>query len=632
MSKLENQKAEIDNGEVMRVHSAEKDNIAKALLRNLNFKKLTTLLKRGANCYKTNGAEALWREVMFRVNLMLHRESWEHRADIPLRKDLAKQRNTKFVVMPLISIVVPVYNTPSNFLKDCIKSCTGQSYNNLELVLADASDDKNQKRVKKIVDSFKDKRIVYVKLNENKGISENTNIGLQHATGRWITLLDHDDKLQKNAMFEICKTINESNADFIYSDEIVLNHNMKKLVMFHFKPDFSPDTLRGCNYITHLSAFSKNLLDKVGHFNPEFDGAQDFDLILRLTEKAQKIAHIPKVLYFWRGHANSTASGISTTKPYAIQAGVNAVKAQLNRLCLEGNVTAQADHSGSVRVKYAIVDEPLISIIIPNKDHIEDLDRVLTSLKEKAGYDKYEIIIVENNSTLQTTLDYYKIIKKENKKIKVIKYTGGFNFSAINNYAVKYAKGKYLLLLNNDMEILSKDFLPELLSYAQRSDVGAVGAKLLYPDDTIQHAGVIVGIGGTAGHSHKSHPAKSGGDMYRLATTQNYLAVTGACLMVKTELYEKLGGLDETRFAVAFNDVDFCLRLHKQGYLNVFTPFATAYHYESKSRGYDDTGANQIRYNKEREFFTTEYADILKNGDMYYNPHFTYLYENYGYK
>ena len=620
-----------ENSNVTRVHSDQQDNVLKAILRNLNPHKFINLIKRGFYCLKNNGIEQTNREIMFRVNLMLHRDVWKYRADIPLKRDLKLQSKTIFDLMPLISVIVPVYNTDTVFLKQCIKSCLKQSYSKIELILADASDDENVNRIFNIVSKFNDNRIKYIKLKENLGISVNTNEGINIAKGDYITLLDHDDVLQLNAIFEIVNAINSEKADFIYSDEAILNHNLKQLVMYHFKPDFSQDTLRGCNYITHLSAFSKQLMEKSGGaLQKQFDGSQDFDLILRLTENAEKIVHIPKVLYFWRSHSKSTASGIEETKPYAIKAGENALNAHLQRLGLQGEVNAQKNHPGSFKVSYKVTNNAKISVIIPNKDHIDDLERVIISLKQKAGYDNYEILVVENNSEQKETFDYYNSVMDE--KVKVIYYKGEFNYSKINNFAVNYANGEYLLLLNNDIEVLSDNFLYELLSYAQREDVGAVGAKLLYPDNTIQHAGIIIGIGGTAGHSHKSHPAKSGGDMYRLATTQNYYAVTGACLMVKKSLYQQLNGLNENDFAVAFNDVDFCLRLHKQGYLNVFTPFAICYHYESKSRGYDDVGANNIRFLKEKEKFVNKYKDIINNGDKYYNPHFTYLYENYGYK
>lgn len=621
------------SGEVMRVHSAERDSVGKAVARTLNPKHLCSMIKRGVACLKQQGAEQLWREISFRADLALHRETWKYRADLPLKRELKQQRQQTFSKMPLVSILVPLYNTPLRFLKECIQSCLAQSYSHFELVLADASSEEKKSAIQKTVEAFGDDRIVYLQLEQNLGIAGNTNAALSAAKGDYITLLDHDDVLQPNALYEVVKVIHEQQADFIYSDEIVLSENLKELVQYHFKPDFSPDYLRGVNYITHLSAFSKELLEKAGGgLRSEYDGAQDYDLILRLTEKAEKVWHIRKVLYFWRGAAGSTAAGIQEAKPYAIEAGKKALEAHLQREMLQGTVTAQKDHPGSYRVQYQVTAAPLISVIIPNKDHIEDLRRCLASLYQKAGRENFEVLVVENNSTEPETFAAYQQLQQEYPALRVITYVGGFNFSAICNLGASKAKGSHLLLLNNDIEVVSENFLTELLSYSQRPDVGAVGAKLLYPDDTIQHGGVIVGINGSAGHSHKSHPAASGGDMYRLCTPQNYLAVTGACLMVKTKLYRACQGLEEADFGVAYNDVDFCLRLYEMGYRNVFTPFAVAYHYESKSRGYDTEGEKKDRHDKEKQAFAARYQKYFKAGDPFYNPHFTYLYENYGYR
>ena len=310
----------------------------------------------------------------------------------------------------------------------------------------------------------------------------------------------------------------------------------------------------------------------------EYDGAQDHDLMMRLTEQTtrDKIAHIKKVLYIWRGHAGSTAAGMEA-KPYALAAGVRAIDAQLKRLNLPGKAMQVEDAPGAFQVRYELTGHPLVSVMIPNKDHIDDLDRCLKSLYANAGYDNFEVLVIENNSEQQETFAYYKTMPERYPNSRVVTYVGPFNFSAVNNLGARFAKGEHLLLLNNDIEVLSHDFLRELLSYSQRPDVGAVGAKLYYPDDTIQHAGVIMGINGSAGHSHKSYPRKAVGDLYRLVTTQDYMAVTGACLMTKTELYRAAGGLDEAKFAVAYNDVDYCLKLWQKGLLNVYTPRAEAY-------------------------------------------------------
>ena len=453
-------------------------------------------------------------------------------------------------------------------------------------------------------------------LSENGGIALNTTRGFALAHGEYITLLDHDDVLYPNALFEVVQTIQNTGADFGY----------------HFKPDFAPDYLRGVNFITHLAVFSRPLLDAAGAYeSKEFDGAQDHDLILRLTEKAQRIEHIKKVLYIWRAAAGSTAAGMEA-KPYAVAAGECAIDAQLKRLGLPGHAMAVPDAPGAFQVRYELTGHPLVSVMIPNKDHIDDLDRCLKSLYANAGYDNFEVLVIENNSEQQETFAYYKTMPERYPNSRVVTYVGPFNFSAVNNLGARFAKGEHLLLLNNDIEVLSHDFLRELLSYSQRPDVGAVGAKLYYPDDTIQHAGVIMGINGSAGHSHKSYPRKAVGDLYRLVTTQDYMAVTGACLMTKTELYRAAGGLDEAKFAVAYNDVDYCLKLWQKGLLNVYTPRAEAYHYESKSRGLDTTPENAARYAREKANFYTKYHEYIDHYDPYYNPHFNNLFENFGLK
>lgn len=610
---------------------AERDSVGKALARTANPAHAASLVRRAAVCLRTRGWQALWRETFYRLCLVFGKEPWQLRADVPLRKELRAQRKEPLPYMPLISVVVPLYNTPPRYLKDMIASVRAQSYPNWELVLVDASD---TAAPGKMVSRIRDARVRYVHLAKNEGIASNTNVGLAEAEGEWITLLDHDDVLSPNALYEVAKAAADTGAELIYSDEVVLDSTMKHLSEYHFKPDYSPDTLRGCNYITHLCAFQAQLLNKAGGGeDARFDGAQDYDLILRLCEQAKRIHHIPKVLYYWRGHAQSTAGDISA-KPYALQAGAEAVAAHLQRLGLAGEVSSIPGCPGAYRTRYAVTGEPRVSILIPNKDHAEDLRRCLASIYKYGGWRNLEVIVIENNSTERTTFALYKAAHDSLPGVRVVQYSGAFNFSAINNVAARYATGQHLLLLNNDVAFTRPDSIREMLSYSQRPDVGAVGAKLLYLDGTVQHAGVIIGIGGSAGHSHKGHPGDSSGDMYRLATTQNFSAVTGACLMVKKSLYEALGGLDEKNFAVAYNDVDFCLRLRQQGYVNVMTPFAEGTHYESKSRGSDTSGGErQARYEGERERFRQKYAHMLpEGGDPYYNPHFTLLYENYGYR
>ncbi len=607
------------------------DSLGKALRRNLAPGRVAHMLGRTASTLVQEGPQQLWREFLFRYRLATGKDFWPYFADIPLRRETRAQRKTTFPEMPLISIVVPMYNTPLPFLKDLLCSVHNQSYQNWELVLVDGSN-QGQREIKTVVRHWreKDRRIRYTRLYKNQGIAANTNLGIAESRGDWLILLDHDDQLAPGALYEVVKALNETGADLIYSDEAVLDSEMKLLHAFHFKPDYGPDTLRGCNYITHLCAFSRHLLESVGGSEREgFDGAQDYDLILRLSEKAAAIHHIPKVLYYWRRHEASTAKDI-LQKPDAVKAGRRALQEHLERVNLEGQALVQEGYPGAYRVKYEVWGRPLVSILIPNSDHVDDLQRCVESIYEKAGWPRFEVLIIDNNSRDAATESYYLEAEARHGTLRVLRYKGDFNFAAICNFGVARCVGDHILLLNNDTELISPDFVREMLGYSQRPDVGAVGALLYYPDDCVQHAGLFVGIGGTAGVNHKTHKRGSGGAMYRLATTQNMSAVTGAALMVKRGLYEELGGMDAEHFAVAFNDVDFCLRLREKGYWNVFTPFAEAYHYESKSRGYDDEGPANERYRREAGNFTQKYAALLQMGDPFYNPHLTLRFENYG--
>ena len=530
-----------------------------------------------------------------------------------------------------MSICVPLYNTPQKYLRQLLDSVLGQTCPNWQLCLADASDAAHGD-VAQTVRAYqaRDARIVYTKV-ENKGISANTNAAAALAAGEYLGLADHDDVLAPHAVYEMMKAAHETGAAFLYSDEALFTSDVRRPTAGHFKPDFAPDYLNCCNYICHFSVFQKALFDAVGGLDPACDGSQDHDLFLKLSERAVPV-HVPKVLYYWRVHEGSTSGGTGA-KPYVAAAAKRAVAGHLARTGAKGAV-ADGLFPSTYKVEYAVEGNPLVSILIPNKDHADDLRKALTSIFTKTAYPNYEVLVVENNSVEPATFDYYRELQKQHPNCRVVTYEGGFNFSAINNFGARHATGAHLLLLNNDIQVETPGFVRELLSYSQRPDVGAVGAKLFYPDGTIQHAGVFIGLGGSAGHSHKGHPRDSGGDMYRLATTQNMCAVTGACLMVKKELYDRFGGLDEENFAVAYNDVDFCLRLWQSGLLNVMTPFAAAVHHESKSRG-DDTragGEKQARYEREKARFCARYAGLMQQGDPYYNPHFTLLYENYGYK
>ena len=536
-----------------------------------------------------------------------------------------RQKNTVFDRMVKVSVLTPLWNTPENFLREMIESVQAQTYQNWELCLADGSDDAHA-YVGEICREYaaKDSRIVYKKLEKNGGIAENTNRCLEMATGEFVAPFDHDDLLHPCVLYEYVKVINEKDADYIYCDEATFkNGDVNQMITMHFKPDYAIDNLRANNYICHFSMFDKKLLEGTELYRTKFDGSQDHDMILRLTDKARNVVHVPKLLYYWRQHAGSVSSGVEA-KPYVVESARGAVADHLRRHGFANfKITSTRAFETIFKITYEIIGEPKISIIIPNKDHVEDLRRCITSIIEKSTYDNYEIIVVENNSETREIFAYYEELAN-NPAVKIITYKGDFNYSAINNLGVSEASGEYVLLLNNDIQIITVNWMEELLMYAQRPDVGAVGGKLYYGDKTIQHAGVVIGLGAhrTAWHVHYRQKRENLGYMGRLCYAQDMTAVTGACLMVKKSLYEQAGGLDES-FAISLNDVDFCLKLRKAGYLNVFTPFAELYHYESVSRGLDDHGEKAKRYDEESARFREKWKEELAAGDPYFNPNFS---------
>lgn len=547
-------------------------------------------------------------------------------ASFPDAEEAKRQSEVKFARKVKFSILMPLYNTPPKFLRQAVDSVRAQTYANWELCLADGSDAEHTD-VGRICKEYaaQDGRILYRKLKKNEGISGNTNVCLLMATGDYIALFDHDDVLHPSVLYEYMKVICDKGADYIYCDEATFhgNKSIDHMITLHFKPDFAPDNLRANNYICHFSAFDRRLLEGMQLFRSEFDGSQDHDMILRLTSRAKCVVHVPKLLYYWRSHAGSVAADISA-KSYAIDAAKGAVAAHLREKGFENfEIVSTKAFETIFQIKYEIQGDPLVTIVIPNKDHIEDLRRCITSILEKTTYDNYEIIVVENNSVTEEIFDYYKTIQ-ENPNIRVITYQGDFNYSKINNLGVSKARGEYILLLNNDTQVITLDWIEELLMYAQRRDVGAVGAKLYYEDRTIQHAGVVLALGQhrTAGHSHYRVSSNNLGYMGRLCYAQNVMAVTGACLMMRRSLFAKLGGLDEN-FAVSLNDVDLCIRAWKAGYVNVFTPFAELYHFESVSRGLDDHGEKAERYERESTAFREKWKEVLEAGDPYYNPNFS---------
>jgi GT2 family glycosyltransferase len=547
----------------------------------------------------------------------------------PKAGDLRRQWRTRFPYRPKISIVVPTYNTPVPFLVDMLRSVFCQTYTNWELCVADGGSTKED--VKATLAEFQahERRIRLRFLPENLGIVGNSNAAHALATGDFLTFLDHDDMLAPWALFEIARAVNaDPQADFFYSDEDMIDAAGAVRSNPHFKPDWAPDNLRSHNYITHLAIYRRDLFFKLGGFRSGFEGSQDYDLILRAGEHARRIVHIPSVLYHWRVHEESTSSGESV-KTYAYEAARKALRAHLIRTGMEGEVKDAFTH-GIYQVTYKLPSRPLVSVLIPNRDHADVLERCLRSVR-RSTYTNYEIVLIENGSREPRTHELYGRLSQEPDTRIVPWDKQPFNYSAVTNFGAAQARGEVLLLLNNDIDAINPDWLERMLEHVLRPGVGAVGAKLYYPDDTLQHGGVIVGLGGVAAHSHTHFPRSSFGYQGRLIVIQNLSAVTAACLMVKKAVFEEVGGFDEA-FAVAFNDVDFCLRLRQKNYVIVWTPFAELYHCESKTRGVDDTPEKKARFQGEIDLFKKKWAAFLSKGDPYYSPNLNYGTEDFSYR
>ena len=539
------------------------------------------------------------------------------------RQELFEQRKTKFSYAPKFSVVVPLYHTPAKFLKDLVRSMMYQSYANWELCLVNASPE--DVHLTSLLENWamRDKRIRVIRLEKNLGIAQNTNAGIEASTGEFIAFLDHDDFLEPDALFCYADALNKDKTiDVFYSDEDKTDEYAAHYFYPHFKSDFNIDLLHANNYMCHFLAVRKSLVDTVGGLNEKFDGAQDYDFVLRLTENTKKIYHCPRILYHWRCSNQSTAAN-QGNKMYAIHAGKAALNAHYKRL--GWNARAQEGAvDGWYQTKFTLKEEPLVSILIPNKDHTDDLDVCLNSFFERADYQNYEFIIIENNSVLPETFAYYEKIEKEHDNVKVVYWEAGFNYSAINNFGFKFAKGDYIMLLNNDVELITPDIFQSMLGFCMRPEVGIVGAKLLYNDHTVQHAGVLVGAGGLADHVFKGLHEDDPGYMGRAISSQDVSAVTAACLMVKKSVYEEVGGLEE-EFQVAFNDVDFCLKVRKAGYLIVYDADVKLFHYESKSRGMEDTTERFIRFGNEMMLLNSKWDILSTFVDPYYNPNLSYL-------
>lgn len=589
-------------------------------------KKIEKYAKKGIRYWKTQGSAALVGKVAAKVRTASTREipyqKWIVR-HLPGPKELERQRREKFDFQPKISIVIPLYKTQEKYLRQLVETIKEQTYPNWELCLSDGSGANSP--IAGLLESLaaSDERIKVVSHEESLQISENTNAAIEIATGDYIAFADHDDELTPNALFECVKALNKNrDVKVLYSDEDKMSMDGHKFFQPHFKPDYNPDLLCTVNYICHLFVVDRKVIEQVGTLRKEFDGAQDYDFIFRCIEAVspEEICHVPKILYHWRCHEESTAEN-PESKTYAFESGKRAIEEHYRRTGIDAEVY-QGEFLGLYRTRFHRDHDPLISIIIPNKDHIDDLKRCMDSIDQKSTYKNYEYIIVENNSTDDATFQYYKKLEAENPKAHVVYWDKEFNYSAINNYGAAFAKGEYLLLLNNDTEIINEDCLEELLGYCMRSDVGAVGARMYYEDYTIQHAGVVIGFGGIAGHCFVLQPRGTTGYCHRIICAQDYSAVTAACMMVKREAFDKVGGLTE-ELAVAFNDIDFCMKLREAGYLIVYNPYAELYHYESKSRGMEDTPEKQLRFSREVNCFRRKWERELLKGDPYYNPNLT---------
>ncbi len=577
-------------------------------------------MKKGVKYLKKNGVKKFVKRVL--SGEMPTPDFEYHRwflGQSPTQEDLEIQRNTKFEYEPKISIIVPVFNPPLQFFDEMVMSVIGQTYPNWQLCIADGSigNDKLRNKIQEYANN--DSRIVYTFLDDNFGIAGNTNKAMELADGDYIALFDHDDLLTLDALYEVTNTLQTEKHDIVYTDEDKLETKTNRLMDPNFKPDFSIDLFRSHNYITHLFVVKKSIMDSAGWFRSEYDGSQDYDLMFRCIEKAKSIYHLPKVLYHWRMHAASTAEN-PASKMYCYEAGKKAIESHYERLNIDAKVE-MLPLWGLYRTIYAVKDKPLVSIIIPNMNHKETLKTCMDSIINVNTYENIEVIIIENNSNEPEIFEYYEHLESNYDYVKVVKWDKGFNYSAINNFGVKYSKGDYLLLLNNDTELISPTGIEDMLGYCIREEVGIVGAKLLYDDDTVQHAGVVIGFGGYAGHINHAIEDEECGYMMRAQIATNYSAVTAACLMIKRSIFEEINGFDE-EFVVACNDVDLCLRVRETGKLVVYNPFSRWYHYESKSRGYEDTDEKIKRFQGEVALFQSKWQPLLDEGDPYYSPNF----------
>jgi len=527
------------------------------------------------------------------------------------------QEGEAFPKQAKISIITPLFNTQEQPLREMIGSVMAQTYGNWELCLAGSSDEGHESAGFISEICAQDARIKYRKLDKDFGVSENSNKAMEMASGDYIGMLDQNDILHPSALYEVMKAICNEDADFVYTDEADFSCDRVVSLKRH-KPDFAIDTLRSCNYIGHFTVFHRNLLERAGKFRSAFDGSQDYDLILRYTDIATKVCHIPKLLYFQRerdkpGMPEETG---------AVSAAEKALKEHLEKRGVSARVEGKKEFPGLYRVRYELTERPMVSIIIPNRDKAPLLRKCISSITEKTTYDNYEIIVVENNSTKDATFAYYEELKRHTN-IRIVNWEGkGFNYSEVNNLGARNAKGKQLVFMNNDIMIITPDWIEEMLMYSQRSDVGVVGIKMYFPNGAIQHAGVVLGLGKVAGHIYLGAPHDAPGYMSKLQIVQDMSAVTAACFMIKRPVFEE-AGLFDPEFHDSFNDLDLCLKVRKAGYLIVWTPYAEVYHAESKSRGYNTTLKRLRLSDREADFFKAKWGNELARGDPYYNCNLT---------
>lgn len=596
-----------------------------------------SILKKAISLYKREGWAGVARGVKILSSIILPSKykvkkynygNWIKKYDTLTDQQRATMHDyvKKIINPPLISVVMPTFNPKKEWLIEAIESVKRQIYQNWELCIADDASTNEDIRI--ILNNYakEDSRIKVFFRQENGHISAASNSALSLATGKWVALLDHDDLLSENALFWVADAINQNpNIRLLYSDEDKINDKGNRFDPY-FKCDWNIDLFYSHNLITHLGVYYAELLKEINGFRIGFEGAQDYDLAIRCIEKIHfsQIYHIPRVLYHWRIHDQSTAKN-SDAKPYAMLAGERALNEHFQRQKIDASVKLLGH---GYKVSYVLpAPSPLVSLIIPTRNGLKLIHQCISSILEKTSYENYEIIIIDNGSTDTLTLQYFESLRT-NKKIKIVRDDRSFNYSALNNTGVKLANGELIGLLNNDLEVISPDWLSEMVSVALQPEIGAVGAKLWYPNNTLQHGGVILGIGGWAGHAHKGFNKGHPGYVGRMSLISGFTAVTGACLIVRKKLYEEIGGLNDIHLQIACNDVDFCLRLREIGYRNVWTPYAELYHHESATRGYEDTPEKKTRFANELQYMKDRWGDQLLV-DPAYSPNLTLDHEDF---